>query len=175
MLLLISINFTPKTSHSCLKNGTLCFPGTWISAFLLPHTSMAMSCHKSFVGHIHESLFRSFFCKGKRCKQNPPLKLAYLIPPSKEGKALTKGPSFLTNSYLAILLATLSDLQSGMKRSRLDCWNHLGHIFQPSIFRSKTRNFLKISGIRDVILTWVTPPPYRPFPKPKKPTGEKAT
>ena len=26
-LLLISINFTPKTSHSCLKNGTLCFPG----------------------------------------------------------------------------------------------------------------------------------------------------
>ncbi len=26
-LLLISINFTPKTSHSCLKNGTLGFPG----------------------------------------------------------------------------------------------------------------------------------------------------
>ena len=28
-LLLISINFTPKTSHSCLKNGTLGFPGDW--------------------------------------------------------------------------------------------------------------------------------------------------
>ena len=27
-LLLISINFTPKTSHSCLKNGTLGFPGS---------------------------------------------------------------------------------------------------------------------------------------------------
>ena len=28
-LLLISINFTPKTSHSCLKNGTLGFPGRY--------------------------------------------------------------------------------------------------------------------------------------------------
>ena len=32
-LLLISVNFTPKTSHSCLKNGTLCFPGMNISVF----------------------------------------------------------------------------------------------------------------------------------------------
>ena len=29
-LLLISISFTPKASHSCLKNDTLCFPG-WYS------------------------------------------------------------------------------------------------------------------------------------------------
>ena len=32
-LLQISINFTPKTSHSCLKNGTPCFPGRYNTLF----------------------------------------------------------------------------------------------------------------------------------------------
>ena len=31
-LLLISINFTPKTSHCCQKKSTLCCPGIWISS-----------------------------------------------------------------------------------------------------------------------------------------------
>ena len=40
-LLLISINFTPKTSHSCLKKGTLGFPGKFwrfmVLICFLPH------------------------------------------------------------------------------------------------------------------------------------------
>ena len=63
-MLLISINFTPKNSHSCLKNGTLCFPGTLLardksgllSLQLRAATSIDCDTALTVNGHVAEVL-----------------------------------------------------------------------------------------------------------------------